>query len=194
VNQLDQEVADYNLADGALPDGLAELSRIPNVQLHLGIEEVLRERFATPLDRSVRFSLHLEHKKVRDILDALCESDSRYAWSVEGSTIHVYPKDRVGDKTDFLNFEIERIELADVPDPDQALSPLNKLFPGVVGYWELGGSNRYDSPWTVTFVHLTVRQFADRIAEHVGPDTSWVWQGGKDAQVFSFIRGGFHTR
>jgi len=194
LNQVDQEVTDYDFADGALLDGVAELSGTPNLQMHLGVEEILRARLATPRDRTVRFALHLEHKKVRDILDALCQNDPRYTWAADGSTINIYPKAHTTDSSYFLNFMIERIRLTNVPDPDQALTPLSELFPGVVGYMQTGGDNTYEAPWTVTFGHLTVRQFANRIAEHAGSQTSWVWQGGKDAQVFTFVRGGFHTR
>ena len=116
---------------------------------------------------------------MRNILNALCAADPRYAWSIEGATIDIYPKNQIGDKADFLNFQIERIRLEEVPDPDQALTPLDKIFPGIVGYMQIGGDNRYAEPWTITFEHLTVRQFANRIAEHMGSNTSWTWQGGK---------------
>lgn len=192
---LDQIVAHYDLANLSLADGLSELSRNPDGPLHLGVEQVLREQFATPLDRSIRFSLHLENGKVRDILDALCAADTRYEWSVDGSTINVFTKARAQDKTDLLNFWIKQIRLIGVPDPDQALTPLTKLFPGEqIGYSELGGTNAYSEPWTVTFDNLTVRQFASRVAEHMGARTAWIWQGGRDGRVFSFIRGGYETR
>lgn len=192
---LDQEVPHYELTNGSIVDGLAELSHNRSVQLHLGIEEILRERLQSPLDRSVRFSVVLEHKSVRDILNALCAYDARYTWSTDGQTINVYPQARVSDSTDLLNFRIERIELAEIPDPDQALTPLSKLFPGEeIGYMQLGGEAAYDAPWTVTFENLTARQFMNRIAEHIGPRTIWRWQGGKDARVFGFARGGFETR
>ncbi|HVT91425.1 MAG TPA: hypothetical protein VHD76_01170 [Bryobacteraceae bacterium] len=188
-------VAHYDLANLSLADGVSELSRNPDVPLHLGFEEVLRERFGTPRDRSVRFSLHLENRKILDILDALCAADPRYGWSVDGSTINVFTKARAQDKTDLLNFWIRQIRLIGVPDPDQALTPLTKLFPQTqIGYMELGGRNAYSEPWTVTFNNLTVRQFANRIAGHMGARTAWIWQGGKDGRAFSFIRGGYHAQ
>jgi len=191
---LDQEVPRYELTDGSLVDGLAELSRIRTLRLHLGIEEILRERLQGPSDRSVRFSLVLEHKSVRDILNTLCGWDARYTWSTDGASINVYPWARTYDRTDLLNFEIERIELRGIPDPYQALTPLVKLFPEEpIGYMQSGGDSSYQSPWTVTFEHLTVRQLANRIAEHMGQRTAWIWQGGKDCRMFTFLRGGFHT-
>jgi len=187
-------VLKYEVKDGSIIDGLSALSRSPNLALHLGIEEALRERLATPEDRSVKISLSIEKKTVQDILNTLCDADPRYTWSMDASTINIYPRARVHDATDLLNFQIERIQLGEIPDPDQALTPLSNLFPGEqVGYTQIGlGDFRYAVPWTVTFEHLTVRQFINRIAEHVGPHTSWIWQGGKDSRMFTFLKGGFH--
>ena len=46
----------------------------------------------------------------------------------------------------------------------------------------------------LVFEHLTVRQFINRMAERMGTQTSWVWQGGKDERMLTFLKGGFHTR
>jgi hypothetical protein len=188
-------VSHYELTDGGLIDGLAELSQNRSVQLHLGIEESLRERLQSPRDRSVKFTLVLEHRTVREILNALCDSDARYMWSTDGASINVYPRTRAGDPTDLLNFRIERIDLTDIPDPFEALTPLSKLFPEKqVGYMQVGGDPSYADAWTVTFEHLTVRELINRLAEHIGPRTSWTWQGGKDGRMFAFFNGGFHSR
>ena len=75
---LDQTIRHFELKDAALIDGLAELSSNPDVGLHLGVEEILRERLSDPRDRSVQFSLRLENKTVQEILDTLCQYDARY--------------------------------------------------------------------------------------------------------------------
>jgi len=192
---LDQEVSAFELKDGSIIDGLAELSRNPDLRLHLGIEEVLREKLATPRDRTVHFSLRLDHKSVREILTALCESDPRYAWSVDGSTIDVFPRARAADGTNLLNFRISEIHLIDAPDPDQALTPLSKEFPSEqIGYMHMGGDDSYSVPWNAVFQNCTVRQFMNRITERIGPVSSWIWQGGKDSRMFTFVSSGFYTR
>jgi len=190
---LDQEVPHYEVTDGPFIEALSELSRNSSVPLHLGIELAMREHMSDPADHSVRFSLRFDHATVREILNAICNSDNRYAWSTDGPSINFYPRSRIDDRTDFLNLRIGRIELNSVPDPDQALTPLVKLFPDeVIGYIQGGGDPSYREPWTVTLEHLTVREFTDRIAEHMGPSTAWVWQGGKDSRLFTFVKGGFH--
>ena len=193
VDLLDQEVPHYEVTAGSFIEALSELSRTSSVPLHLGIEEEVRQRMIDPEDHSVQFSLRLERATVRGILNAICNSDRRYAWSTDGDSVNFYPVSRAGDSSDLLNLRIGRIELKNVPDPDQALTPLSKLFPDEsVGYMQAGGDPSYAEPWTITLEHLTVREFADRIAEHMGPRTTWIWQGGRDSRLFTFIKGGFH--
>jgi hypothetical protein len=191
---LDRPVQFFELKDGSLVDALAELSSNSIVGLHLGIEEIVREKLSDPRDKSVRFSLHLENKTVREILDTICQLDIRYTWSTDGSSIDVYPRASIDDPLDLLNLRLEKIMISNIPDPDQALTPLARQLPREqVGYIQMGGENAYTEPWTATFEHLTVRQFINRIAEHAGSRSSWVWQGGKDSRMFTFLKGGFHT-
>jgi hypothetical protein len=191
---LDQVVRHFDLTDGSILDGIAVLSSNPIEGLHIGLEEVVRNKLQDPEDRSVIFSLHLENKTLREILDALCRSDTRYMWSPDGQSINVYPRASVTEPSYLLNVSLAVITLSDVPDPDHALTPLHRQLPKVqLGYMQMGGDNTYAKPWTVTFDNLTVRQFMNRITEHIGPRSSWVWQGGKDERVFTFLRGGFHT-
>jgi hypothetical protein len=139
--------------------------------------------------------MHLENKQVREILDALCESDARYIWPEEGDSINVYPKTTKNDPPYLFNLRIDRIVVTDIPNPDQGLTPLSKLFRGQqVGYFGPGlRANAHTRPWTAVFEGVTVRQFIDRIAEHMGPRTSGVWQGGRDWRMFTFLKSGFNT-
>ena len=90
---LDRVVAHYELTDNTLSDGVAQLSRNPDVPLHLGVEEILRQNY-DPRDRSMLFSLNLENRTIRGILNALCDADRRYVWSTDGVSINVYPRAR----------------------------------------------------------------------------------------------------
>ncbi len=194
---LDIVIDRFDVTDAILRDGLSELS-LKNVEgLHLGFEEIIRDKIQDdPRAQGSHFSLHLQRKTVRDVLDELCKSDVRYEWSEDGASVNVYPRATTDDPTYLLNLWIDKIGVSDIPDPDQALTPLSKLFPAQqVGYAGPGlGDNAYAESWTAVFERLTVRQFIDRIAEHMGPRTSWVWQGGKKERMFTFVKGGFHTQ
>jgi len=193
---LQARIEHFHLVDAILRDGLSELS-LANVEgLHLGFEEIIRDRIQDdPRGLNPHFSLHLDGKTVREILDALCKADQRYAWSEDERSINVYPRTAKDDPSYLLNLRIDRIAVSDIPDPNQGLTPLSKLFSEQqIGYFGSGlGDNKYSKPWSAVFERLTVRQFINRIAEHMGPRTSWVWEGGKQERMFTFLKGGFNT-
>jgi hypothetical protein len=187
----------FDLTDAILREGISELSLRDVEGLHLGFEEIIRDRIQDdPWTQSKHFSLHLEDKTVGQILDALCQVDARYTWAEGGATINVFPRDTIGDQSYLLNLQIERLSVTAIPDPDQALTPLWKLFPQQqIGYMGAGlGGDSYTEPWTIAFENLSVRQFINRIAEHMGPQTSWLWQGGRQERMFTFLKGGFNTQ
>jgi hypothetical protein len=190
------KIQQFDVSDGIMRDGISELS-LKNVEaLHVGFEESIRQRSQdNPSSVSNHFSLHLQNKSIGEILDALCAADPLYTWAEDGHTINIYPRAVATDSSYLLNLRIDRIDLKDVPDPDQALTPLSRLFPKQqVGYFGPGlAGNRYPKPWTIAFQDLTVRQFINRIAEHMASQTSWVWQGGSGERMFTFLRGGFRT-
>jgi hypothetical protein len=192
---LDWKVPIFELKDAIVRDGVAKLASNPIEGLHLGIEEVLRENIYDDLRaRNPHFSLHLENRTVRQILDALCDSDSRYVWSSDGVSINVYPKVAAGDPAYLFNRLLERIIVTNIPNPDQGLTPLSKLLPNEqIGYAGIGNDPEYSKPWTATFDRVTVRQFINRLAEHVGPRSSWIWQGSRNERMFTFQEGGFQA-
>lgn len=193
---LDVTLDRFDVSDAVFRDGISELSLKGVNGLHLGFEEIIRGNIAQdPRALSPHFELHLKEKTVREVLNKLCQADSRYIWSQEGSTVNIYPRVTMGDPSYLFNQHIDRIMVTAAPDADHALSPLFKKFPEQqIGYFGPGlGSDAYSKPWTVAFEDLTVRQFINRVAEHMGDQTSWVWEGGKQERMFTFLKGGFHT-
>jgi hypothetical protein len=126
---VDRVVQRFDITDGSILDGIAVLSSSPIEGLHMGLEEVIRNKLPDPEDRSVLFSLHLENKTVREILDALCRSDTRYMWAPDGQSINLYPRASVTEPSYLLNVSLAEITLSDVPDPNQALTPLHRQLP-----------------------------------------------------------------
>jgi hypothetical protein len=189
-----QVIADFNFHGGALIDAIAELSSMPGLELHIGFEEIIRNRITDPRDRSVRFELHLANRTVGQVLDELCKLDPRYTWSTDEDSVNIFPRAIPKDPSYLMNLQIEEIGLSNLLNPNRALKRLHVLFPAQqVGYMQTGGQNEYSAPWSVKFKRLSVRQFINRIAEHMGPRTSWVWQGGQNERMFTFLKGGFHT-
>ena len=190
---LDYNVAHFDLTDSTLIEGLSKLSSVPIAGLHLGIEEILQEKSSDSRDQRVQFSLHLENRTVRDIIDTLCQFDNRYIWSTDGQSINVYPRQIIDSRPYFLNRELEQITLKDMRGPEQALTPLARLLPGEqVGYAGIGGDHSYPAPWSAVFNHLTVRQLMNRISEHTGPRGGWILSGSSDQRFFFFFKSAFH--
>ena len=192
ASALGHILAHFDVTDSTVIEALSKLSLERIAGLHLGIEEILLERFSAPRDRSVRFSLNLTNASVRDVMEKLCQLDSGYSWSIDGSVINIYPREVVSESAYLLNREIGRIALDNTTYPSDTLTPLVKLFPTEqIGYAGVGGGNPYPEPWSVVFERLTVRQLMNRTAEHFGAEAGWIWSGSKDQRFFFFFQFGF---
>jgi hypothetical protein len=191
---LTRRIQHFEITDAGLVDGIASLSLDQAAELHLGVEEILRDKLSNPTDRTVHFSLRLENKSVREILDTLCQFDSRYAWSTDGPSINIYPRGTIDDPSYLLNYTLEEITLEEIADPDKVFVLLHRQLPKEqLAYIQMGGDISYAKPWTSVFDHLTVRQLINRVAEHLGARSAWIFHGSKNERLFTFQKGGFHT-
>jgi hypothetical protein len=191
---LSSRVVHFDLTNATLIDALSKLSREPIPDLHLGIEEIIQGENSHPVDRSVRFSLSLHDVTVRDIIDTLCKFDSRYIWSVDGSSVNVYPGETVGNSSYLLNRVLDSIALENIYRPSDALTALMKLLPDEqLGYAGIGIGidNDYPKPWNAVFFNLTVRQLMNRLSEHNGPNRGWIWSGSTGQRFFGYFQHGF---
>ena len=185
----------FELKDETFVAAVSKLSLLPIEGFHLGVEEVLREKTMEPAPLAPQFSMLIEHGTVGEVLDTLCSHDRRYAWSQDGLTINIYPVATADDHSYLLNRHLERIEVKDIPDPGQSLAFLYRQLPPPreqLGEASGGGDPSYQSPWTQTFEDLTIRQLMNRLSEHMGTHTSWVFFGSKQERYFFFAKGGFH--
>jgi hypothetical protein len=192
---LDYKLASFEAEDVTFVEAISKLSLLQIEGLHLGLEEVLRESPSGPLPRDPRFSIRVHNNTVRQVLDRLCDYDGRYIWAEDGSTINVYPKETVSNPSYLLNRRLEVITVTAIPNPQQALTFLDKQLPPPreqLAYAGVGGDSNYEALWTQTFRELTVRQFINRLSEHMGPHTSWIFYGSKRERLFTFLKGGFH--
>jgi hypothetical protein len=183
------------LSDQTLHDGIAEISdeRIP---LAIGFEQILNPRSHQPPATRIAFSVNMEDATVRQILDALCAEDPRYTWSTDGRTINVYPVATIGDPEYLMNRRIAVLRLRSMASPDPGLFAISRALPpgqNQVATAGIGGDDSYPlGPWTVTFRNLTVRQIVNRLAEHMGPRSAWVFYGSQEFRAFFFNKYGFN--
>jgi hypothetical protein len=187
---LETRVADFELHNETLLDGLWKLARIP-VPFGFGFESVLKSNSTIPEIQDPQFSLQLKDKSAREILNALCQADSRYMWSIDGTTVNVFPKDILSDPSYLLNRKLARFELKNSTDVDDGLLAISRQLPPPVeqvAHVQMSGDDSYPpEPWTVTYENLTVRQVVNRLAEHGGPCGTWTFGGSKDFRRFAFF-------
>jgi len=192
---LSKDIPHFAMTQGTLSDGLKSLSSGP-IPFALGFEEVLRERFADPTTRDPHFDLELKNKTVREVLNALCLRDPRYTWSVDGSTINVYPRATVEDTSYLLNRRLVKFELNEITGVDQGLLAIVHQLPPPeeqVAHVQMGGDSSYPpEPWKASFQNLSVRQAINQLVAHMGPRACWVFHGSRDFRSFTFLRSGFH--
>jgi len=195
ANLLDTEVKEFQVTDSSFTQAVSALSRLPIKDLHLGFEEVLRDKTSDPPKPGTHFTISPDKSTLREILDLLCEFDSRYTWARDGETINIYPKEVAEDSSYLLNRWLQQITVTELPDPGEGLTFLDRQLPPPreqLAYAGAGGNFSYASPWTQSFSQLTVRQFINRLSEHMGSHTSWVFYGSKEERRFTFLKGGFN--
>jgi hypothetical protein len=194
-SNLNVTVARFEVVDGTMLDALAKLSA-ESIPFAFGFEQILKGKFSDPAPAEVRFSLKMDRKSVRQIVEALCARDHRYTWSRDLDTINIYPRNVINDHDYFLNYKIDRVEVRAAPNPDQALWAIVGKLPGPkrpIGYVQMGGDQSYPEMWTATFQNLTARAAINRISAHMGPRTFWIFFGATDYQAFTFQKGVFNT-
>lgn len=187
---LDTQLPDFELHNQSVLDGLWKLARGP-APFGFGFEKVLKKRLADPEIQDTSFSLQMKNTTIRQVLDALCQQDPRFTWSLDGSTVNIFPKSTSDDPTYLLNRKLQSFELKNATDvQDGLLAIVRQLPPSLeqIAEAQVGGGDPYPpKPWTVTLVNLTVRQVVNRLATHGGPCGTWIFGGSKDFQAFGFF-------
>ena len=187
---LKTRVPEFELHNQTLLDGLWKLARGP-VPFAFGFEKVLKSRLSDPDLPDPPLTLRLQDKSMREILDALCQADPRYTWSMDGDMVDFYPRATINDPSYLLNRKLERFELKNATDVQNGLLAIVRQLPPPIeqiAQAQVGGDDPYPpEPWTVTLENLTVRHVVNRLAAHGGPYGIWIFGGSMDFRAFGFF-------
>jgi hypothetical protein len=195
---LNVKVPLFEVNKQTLLDALWKLAAGP-ASFGFGYEGVLKLKSSDPDIPDPQLKLQLKGKTVRQILDALCRADSRYTWSLDKatSTVNVFPKDVVNDPSYLLNRRLQRFELKNATNIDNALFAIPRQLPSPfeqVAVMQFNGDDRWPpTPWTATYHDLTVRQVVNRLKAHAGPCGVWTFGGAKDFRRFALFNTNFCT-
>jgi hypothetical protein len=191
---LNTTIPDFFLADQTIFDGVSELSS-ESVPLAFGFENVLKVKFGDPPIPDPLIDVTLQDATVKEILDALCKADPRYTWSLDGSTVNIYPRETTDDPSYLLNRRLEKLDIKNITDIDDGLLAIAQQLPPPleqIAHAQVGGDTTYPpQTWTATFEKLTVRQAVNRLADHMGAHSAWFFSGSRDFRAFAFYRLGF---
>lgn len=154
----------------------------------VSVERVLGSEEASAGDR--KFTATIPGGKPATVLDEICALDGRYAWSRYGNMVNVYPRSVIGDANYLFNRAIPTFRLNGVNDPGSAAIQAVDELPGpraLLIVLEVGGFN-FAKPWTVNVDDVTLRQAADRIAQHLCQTCGWQLMGTRTAPRIMFFR------
>jgi hypothetical protein len=187
---LGTKVPEFELHNETLLDGLWKLAR-GTTPFGFGFEKVLKSRLSDPDVPDPLLNLDLKDKAIREIFDALCKADSRYAWSMDQGTVDVFPEAVIGDTSYLLNRRLATFEIKNATDVQNGLLAIHRQLPPPleqIAQAQAGGDDPWPpEPWTVNFENVTVRQVVNRLAAHGGPYGIWIFGGAKDFRAFGFF-------
>jgi len=106
----------------------------------------------------------------------------------------IYPRVTVQDSKYLLNRKLARFRISGITDIDHGLFAIPKQLPGPleqIAHSQIGGDDSYAiEPWTASFNDISVRQAINRLAEHMGKSSLWIFGGSDEFRYFAFYRGG----
>lgn len=189
------KVVHFKVVDQDMIGSVATLSWQQDLHLHLGLEEVLKEKTADPDPINPRFSLTMDNNSVSEVMDKLCEMDNRYTWKFDGTTINIYPRLTSESDSYLFNRRFGQLRLTGLRDPYQALFPMIAQLPPPreqIAYAQAGGNPSYAQPWDLSLSDVTVREAIDALAAKIGPNSSWILQGSTQYRQVTFTKGPFY--
>jgi hypothetical protein len=196
ISPLDAKIPDFALDNRSILIGIEMLNR-QGEGISFGFEEILAVKHIDPPIPYPKITVQLASPSTRQVLDALCAADPRYTWSVDGSTVNVFPRSTVTDLKYLLNRKLAEFRLDGITQIDEGLFAIADQLPGPleqIAHAQIGGDATYPTkPWSVTFKNLTVRQAVNRLVEHMDTSSAWIFGGSDEFRYFAFYRNGFYV-
>jgi hypothetical protein len=196
VSPLDAKISDFALDNRSILIGIEMLNR-QSESISFGFEAILTVKHTDPPRAYPKITVQLTSPSTRQVLDALCAADPRYTWSLDGSTVNVFPRSTVTDLKYLLNRKLAEFRLDGITQIQEGLFAIADQLPGPleqIAHAQIGGDATYPSkPWSVTFKNLTVRQAVNRLVEHMGTSSAWILGGSDEFRHFSFYSDGLHV-
>jgi hypothetical protein len=122
--------------DLVVPEFRVEKATIQDACVEFKKTRALVTLETVPSEEVIRFSLRLQNKTIREILDAIVATDKRYTWREHSNlawpfaslrVINILPVGAVDDKQNLMNLQIGQVDLDNVNVEAVFKSPLSYL-------------------------------------------------------------------
>jgi hypothetical protein len=184
----------FEVKDGTILDGIAVLTKA-NTGLAFSFEDDLKQEFHSEAISPTDFSITLQNRTVRQLLDELCRADSRFQWTRDGNMINVFPGHTANEGTSYLlNRKFNQLEFSGITNAQDAVFAAVKQLPPPfeqIAIAQAGGNIVYAAPWSAKYTGLTVRQALNIIALQLSSRSAWIFGGSKNFRTITFYTGSF---
>jgi hypothetical protein len=169
--RLQTKVQNYKLSEPTFLDALLKVGS--DFKVPMGVELVKSQSVLRPVDRSWREATAME------ILTALVRGETGYRLRVDDGILHVFAKDLVDQRSNFLNIRIKKFDVQDTSAPVAGLKLWGLVNPhfqrpstptpgphGTVGTGIRGGTP--ERTFSLSLRDASVRHVLDAIASSSG--------------------------
>jgi hypothetical protein len=187
ADPFEMRVPSIQLTDQSIVDGVASLSRSTNIAY--SVEFPLGPTISTAAPPLKLITAAIPQASVRQMLDELCNLDPTFTWMRRGNDANILPRDLANDPRYLLNRSLESVRLSEVQSAQQAVVSMVDQLSGPreqIAILQSGVALNFAQPWTERLHNITVREFLDEVARHLGPTYGWQFGGATDFRVITF--------
>lgn len=140
--------------------------------------------------RKLAFSLHLQKKTVKEILDALSKADGEYAWKLDTNSgvINIYPTSPVPGQQNagsVLNWTVDRLDTDGKGRLVVLQDDLNLKAHSITPFWR-GSYEHYNSPISLHVKNTPVTEILNKISSAT-PQLCWTLAGFKGGRILTVV-------
>jgi hypothetical protein len=185
VDPLAAKITALGLDNQTIFDGFAKLSQI--ARMGFSVEKELTRKAHPVLPPVLRFTATVKNVSLAQALDWLCKLDARYAWTSDGYTVNLFPRDIRNDPTYVLNQKISPFGMEDTASVTAAVIQAGRHAspPQQIAVMALGNT-QYPKPTNLTFSNVSLREALNQIARSLGPTYGWQFSGTEEFHYVVF--------
>ncbi len=193
---LEREIPIFDVANVPMLLAVSKLRELgvracfEEVELDPQHDRIFNEKQQPVGVRKSVFSLHLEKKTVREILDALTKADGGYAWKLDTNTgvINIFPASPISKQPyagSVLNWIVERLDTEGKGRLVVLQDDLNLKAHSITPFWR-GSYDYYNSPISLHVKNTPLTEILNKISS-APPQLCWTLAGFKGGRILTVV-------